>query len=65
MNVYRVYSLVLIEERESFWNELSDIRGLWDDPWCVGRDFNVLRFLGERRNCHRVSASMRPVMRPF
>lgn len=54
-----VYGLVLNEERENFWNELGDIRGLWNDPWCVGGDFNVVRFLGERRNCQCVSASMR------
>lgn len=27
-----VYGLVLAEEREDFWNELSAIRGLWNDP---------------------------------
>ncbi|RVW77238.1 hypothetical protein CK203_043346 [Vitis vinifera] len=38
---FGVYDLVLIEEKETFWNELSDIRGLWNDPWCVGGDFNA------------------------
>ena len=47
----RVYNPILVEEREDFWNELSAIRGLWNDPWCVGGDFNVLRFPMERRNC--------------
>ncbi|RVW41530.1 hypothetical protein CK203_068262 [Vitis vinifera] len=28
-----VYGLVLNEERENFWNELGDIRGLRNDPW--------------------------------
>ena len=54
-----VYGPVLNEERECFWNELSDIRGLWNDPWCVGGDFNVVRFSRERRNCFRSSGSMR------
>ena len=48
-----VYDLVLIEEKETFWNELSDIRGLWNDPWCVGGDFNAVRLPEERRNCQK------------
>ena len=52
-----VYGPVQNEERENFWTELSDIRGLWHDPWCVGRDFNVVRFPGERRDCLRGSTT--------
>ena len=26
--------------REAFWEELGSIRGLWENPWCVGGDFN-------------------------
>ena len=29
----RVYNPIINEERKNFWNELSDIRGLWSDPW--------------------------------
>ena len=39
-----VYGPMLNEEKENFWNELGDIRGLWNDLWCVGKDFNVMRF---------------------
>lgn len=55
----RVYSPVLNQERENFWNKLTDIRSLWNDSRCVGGDFNVMRFPRERRNCHRSSTSMR------
>ena len=24
------------------------IKGLWSEPWCVGGDFNLVRFLKER-----------------
>ena len=34
----RVYGPTLCKEREDFWAELGDIRGLWDDPWCFGGD---------------------------
>ena len=39
-----VYGPMLNEEKENVWNELGAIRGLWNDPWCVGKDFNVIRF---------------------
>ena len=54
-----VYNPVLAKERDDFWNELGAIRGLWHNPWCVRGDFNVVRFLEERRNCPRLLASMR------
>ena len=45
--------------REFFWEELGAIRGLWNDPWCIGGDFNMIRFPDERRRRGRVSPSMR------
>ena len=35
------------------------IKGLWDEPWCVGEDFNSIRFPGERRYGHNLTAEMR------
>ena len=29
-------------DRECLWEELGAIRGLWEDPWCLGGDFNVI-----------------------
>ena len=40
-----VYGPIVYGRREELWGELGAIRGLWDDPWCVGGDFNVIRFL--------------------
>ena len=54
-----VYGPILVEEREDFWDELSAIRGLWNDPWCVGGDLNTVRFSEERRSCQRLLAFMR------
>ena len=34
---------------EAFWKELGTIGGLCQDPWCLGGDFNVIRFMRERK----------------
>ncbi|RVW54203.1 DNA ligase 1 [Vitis vinifera] len=31
-----VYGLFSKMEREALWDELGAIRGLWEDPWCIG-----------------------------
>ena len=54
-----VYGPMLVVEREDFWAELSAIRGFWRDPWCIGGDFNVVRFPEEMRGYMRLSATMR------
>ena len=54
-----VYRPVIGSEKEDFWEELGAIRGLWDDPWCVGGDFNSVRFPEERRNAPSLIAEMR------
>ncbi|RVW90107.1 hypothetical protein CK203_035864 [Vitis vinifera] len=46
-------------EKEDFWEELSAIRGLWEDPWCLGGDFYAVRFPEERRNSLRLTTEMR------
>ncbi|KAG5589144.1 hypothetical protein H5410_039658 [Solanum commersonii] len=45
-------------EREDLWYELVAIRGLWDNSWVRGGDFNVCRFESERYNCIRRSKAM-------
>ena len=54
-----VYGPVENRFRESFWEELGSIRGLWDCPWCVGGDFNEVLFPYERSKGGRLSNSMR------
>ena len=36
-----VYGPCNRKEREALWEELGAIRGIWDEPWCLGGDFNV------------------------
>ena len=54
-----VYGPIEKRFRESFWEELGSIRGLWDNPWCVGGDFNEILSPNERSRGGRISNSMR------
>ena len=55
----RVYRPTVYGRREELWGELGAIRGLWDDPWCIVGDFNVIRFPNEQNNDGRIIGSMR------
>ena len=46
-------------ERDALWEEFGAIRGLWEDPWCIGGDFNITLFLRERNSQRRISSAMR------
>ncbi|RVW74084.1 hypothetical protein CK203_052234 [Vitis vinifera] len=39
--------------------ELGAIRGLWEEPWCIGGDFNVILSQRERSRQGRLSGAMR------
>ncbi|RVW20562.1 putative ribonuclease H protein [Vitis vinifera] len=54
-----VYGPTLKRYRELFWEELGAIRGLWSDPWCIGGDFNAVKFPSERSREGRLTGSMR------
>ncbi|RVW38201.1 hypothetical protein CK203_116611 [Vitis vinifera] len=43
-----VYGPTVKVEREDFLSELGAITGLWNEPWCVAGDFNMIRFPFER-----------------
>ncbi len=45
-------------DRRLMWDELADIHNWWDVPWCVGGDFNVVRFPLERVGSESFSSPM-------
>ena len=47
------------ENRETIREDLGVIRGLWREPWCLGGDFNIIRFPEERNREGRISGPMR------
>ena len=43
-----VYGPFSKEDRDCLWEELGAIRGLWEELWCLGEDFNVILSQRER-----------------
>ena len=54
-----VYGPTIKTFRDSLWEELGAVKGLWDEPWCIGGDFNIFRFPWERNREGRISRDMR------
>ncbi|WMV46346.1 hypothetical protein MTR67_039731 [Solanum verrucosum] len=54
-----VYAPNCYIERRSVWVELGAIRGIIEGPWAVCGDFNVVRFISEKRNCERRTRGMK------
>lgn len=56
-----VYGPCRYRERNEFWEELASLYGLCGDKWCVGGDFNVIRYPSEKKgeNVVRKTRSMR------
>ena len=36
------------------WEELADLNSWWNLPWCVGEDFNLVRFPSERLGAEKL-----------
>ena len=54
-----VYGPFSREERECLWEELGAIRGIWEDPWCLGGDFNIILFQREMSRQGRLTVATR------
>ncbi|XP_026416134.1 uncharacterized protein LOC113311518 [Papaver somniferum] len=47
------------QERCCFWEELDNVCRLWDLPRCIRGDFNTVLCCGEKKNCSKVTKSMK------
>ena len=54
-----VYGPIKRSLKESFWEELGLISSEWEEPWCVGGDFNKILSPNERSRGGRISNTMR------
>ena len=54
-----VYGPFSREDTDCMWEELGAIRGLWDNPWCLGGDFNVILSQRERSSQGRLTGAMK------
>lgn len=45
-------------DRCLLWNELVDLHSLWDVPWCISENFNVMRLSCEHSNHARLCPPM-------
>ncbi|WMV23105.1 hypothetical protein MTR67_016490 [Solanum verrucosum] len=46
-----VYAPNCYKERRIVWEEVSAVRGLMEGPWAICGDFNVTRYISEKKNC--------------
>ena len=53
-----VYGPNVDRDRSLMWDELVGVRCWWDVPWCLGGDFNVVRFPLERVGSEYFSPAM-------
>ncbi|XP_030930978.1 uncharacterized protein LOC115956836 [Quercus lobata] len=53
-----VYGPNSVRDRRFLWEELFGLNSWWNVPWCVGGDFNVVRFPFERSGSTSFTAAM-------
>ena len=53
-----IYGPNSVRDRTLLWEELVGLNSWWNVPWCVGGDFNVVRFLSERLGSNSFTATM-------
>ncbi|RVW91418.1 hypothetical protein CK203_038567 [Vitis vinifera] len=48
-----------VEGEEELWEELGAIKGIWEEPWCLGGDFNVTLSQRDRSRQGNLNGAMR------
>ncbi|KAG6660373.1 hypothetical protein CIPAW_03G101600 [Carya illinoinensis] len=43
---------------KQLWDEIAGLHTWWDLPWCIGGDFNIIRFPSERFGDNRLRSAM-------
>lgn len=53
-----VYGPVDHYRKGDFWREIYNVKGRWSGAWCLGGDWNAIRFPSERSPGGRISEEM-------
>ena len=53
-----VYGPNLEVDRRILWEELAGLMSMWEIPWCIGGDFNIVRFPSECYSDSNYSTAM-------
>ncbi|KAL7175699.1 hypothetical protein ACSBR2_029314 [Camellia fascicularis] len=57
--IVNIYAPNEVLQRKKLWDSLVNLHSHYPNPWCVGRDFNEIRFLSERKGCSRIEKEMK------
>lgn len=52
-----VYSSCMLSKKRRLWGRLIELRGLWGGEWCVGGNFNSVRFESQHIGRYSVFSS--------
>ncbi len=50
-------------DKKLLWDELGGLMSWWEKPWCIGGDFNAVRYPSERSGDTSYSSAMREFFR--
>ncbi|XP_028105623.1 uncharacterized protein LOC114304685 [Camellia sinensis] len=56
-----IYAPNKVLRRRQLWDSLVSIHQHFPNPWCVGADFNEIRYMGERKCCSSRERGMKDV----
>lgn len=54
-----VYAPNDVGSRKVLWDELVGLKANFQEPWCIGGDFNEIKDVGERVGCLRMDRGMK------
>ena len=55
---YNFWDEFTYQKKKNLWDELKEVQQRWSIPWCLLRDFNVVRFPSEQLERSRFSSAM-------
>ncbi|XP_028074327.1 uncharacterized protein LOC114276707 [Camellia sinensis] len=56
--IVNIYAPNNVVKRRQLWDALGRLKTHYTNPWCVGGDFNEIRYISERNGCSRKNRGM-------